>query len=301
MTLSAPLHAAHLDATGLLLVTGGLAPLALPAWWYFRGVVRVDHALRVRPTRQRRHLLRVVAAAAAVATLLVVTLPPLGEALEERFSTHMVQHVVLVVVVAPLLALAAPGQDVLAGMPAGLRRRLVRRVRRVPAAALLTPHAAWLLHIAALWLWHLPAAYDAAVGSEVLHVLEHATFLLTAWLFWWHLTTVARRRLRGPAAALYVASAIPPGAALGAVLTFPDHVLYPLQAEHAAATGMDPLLDQRIAGLVMWVPLDFLYLALAVAIFGRWLSRSTGPEDPQAVALRTLPVDAVPQPLEVRS
>jgi putative membrane protein len=70
---------------------------------------------------------------------------------------------------------------------------------------------------------------------------------------------------------LYVVAAIPPGAALGAVLTFPSHPLYPAQAARAAASGIDPLLDQRIGGLVMWVPLDFAYILLAVLLLSRWL------------------------------
>jgi len=274
-------------------------PLGVGGWWYLHGLARIQQSLRPYPRRRRGHVVRALCLLAAVVICLAVTMPPFGEALEERFSTHMVQHVVLVVVVAPLLALAGPGQVVLAGMPTAPRRALVRGVHKLPTFGLLTPHAAWMLHIGALWLWHLPTAYDAAVASDPLHLLEHATFLGTAWLFWWHLTTVARRRLRGPAAAVYVAAAIPPGAALGAVLTFPDHVLYPVQARLAAATGLDPLLDQRLAGLVMWVPLDFLYLGLAIAIFGRWLSRLPDHARPGAV-LGTLPRDAAPLSLEVR-
>jgi cytochrome c oxidase assembly factor CtaG len=77
--------------------------------------------------------------------------------------------------------------------------------------------------------------------------------------------------MRGIPAALYLVAAIPPGAALGAVLTFPDHPLYPAQAALAVASGVDPLRDQRIAGLVMWVPLDFAFILIAVLVLARWL------------------------------
>jgi cytochrome c oxidase assembly factor CtaG len=70
---------------------------------------------------------------------------------------------------------------------------------------------------------------------------------------------------------LYLVAAIPPGAALGALLTFASHPIYPPQAREAAASGANPLTDQRVAGLVMWVPLDFLYVALAVVLIARWL------------------------------
>jgi len=271
----------------LVLLGCGVAALLVLACCYLCGLVRV-----LRHPGRRRHLLRALALAAAAVSVLVVTLPPLGEVLEERLSTHMVQHLVLIMVAAPLLAVAAPGQVLLAGAPPRLRRGVVSRLHRTPSLGLLTPHVAWVAHLGALWLWHLPASYDAAVRSPVVHVLEHATFLLTAWLFWWHLATVTRRRLRGPAAAAYVAAAIPPGAALGAVLTFPDHPLYPDQARAAAASGIDPLLDQRIGGLVMWIPLDFAYLALAIWLFGRWLARLTPATD--SPDLPDLPADARP-------
>ena len=201
----------------------------------------------------------------------VATAPPLGEVLEERLSTHMVQHIVLITVSAPLLAMCGCGLPLLVGLPRFARQPLVRLRRRYSALGVVGPHAAWGLHIAALWLWHLPAAYDEAVRSTYAHASEHACFLLTAWLFWWHLLGPARRRLRGPAAVLYLVAAIPPGAAIGALLTFSNHPLYPAQSHAAAAAGADPLADQRLGGLVMWVPLDFFYVALAVAIVAVWL------------------------------
>lgn len=249
------------------LVLAATVPTAVVAVCYLRGLRRV---LR-HPQGRRRHLRRAWAAGAGVLTVVVICSPPVGARLEQRLSTHMVQHLVLIMISAPLLAYASPGQPLLAGVPTAVRRRMVRLGRRLPVGVLLTPHLAWGAHIAALWLWHLPTAYDAAVRSESLHLVEHACFLSTAWLFWWHLATLTRHRLRGVPAALYLLAAIPPGAALGAVLTFPNHPLYPLQARHAAQTGTDPLLDQRIGGLVMWIPLDFAYLAVVVWLLARWL------------------------------
>jgi cytochrome c oxidase assembly factor CtaG len=206
-----------------------------------------------------------------VLVTVVFTATPLGELLEHRMWTHMVQHVVLIMVAAPLLAWSAPGPVLLAGLPRGVRRLLVRVTHRLPIAAVLSAPVAWVLQVAAMWTWHLPAAYDLAVQNELAHIAEHASFLLTAWLFWWHLLTPTRHRLSAMPAIAYLAASVPPGAALGAVLTFPQHTLYPVQARLAANAGIDPLLDQRIAGLVMWVPLDVVWLALTVVLFGRWL------------------------------
>ncbi|HEY3529693.1 MAG TPA: cytochrome c oxidase assembly protein [Nocardioides sp.] len=246
-------------------VVGGCLLLA-GAVCYIRGLHRLH-----RSASGRSHLGRPWAVAAAVVVAGVVTAPPLGELLEERLSTHMAQHMTLILVSAPLLALSRCGLPLLAGLPRAARRPLTRLQHRLLRPAVIGPHLAWGAYIGALWLWHLPAAYDEAVASTYAHVAEHACFLLTAWLFWWHLFGPARRRLTGPAAVLYVAAAIPPGAALGALLTFIDHPLYPAQAQAAHAAGADVIVDQRIGGLVMWVPMDFFFVALAVVLVGGWL------------------------------
>lgn len=273
--------------------------LVLFGWWYLRGL----HRVRGHPQGRRSQRWRPWLLGAALLVTVAVTAPPLGEVLEERLSTHMTQHMVLIMVAAPLLALAAPGRPVLAGMPRALRSRLVRLGHRLPLGGLLTPHFAWAAHIGLLWAWHMPAAYDAALHDDLLHYLEHACFLGTAWLFWWHLATVTRHRLRGPVALLYVVAAIPPGAALGALLTFPDHALYPAQAAKALASGINPLADQRIGGLVMWVPLDLAYMALAVWLFLRWfrrLEREQGGREALPVVPDPIPGDSFAGPSATR-
>lgn len=252
----------------VVLAVGTLVGLVL-AFWYVRGLLE----LRRHPQGRRQQRWRPWALLLGVLVVIVLGVSPLGELLEQRLVTHMAQHVAFMMVAAPLLALAAPGAPLLAGMPAALRHRLVSAVRRVPHRLLLSAQFAWVLQAAVLWGWHMPAAYDAALRSEGVHLLEHACFLGAAWLFWWQLATRGARRLRGLPAMLYVAASIPPGAALGAVLTFASSPIYPAQAARAAASGLDPLLDQRLGGLVMWVPLDFAYVVLAMAMFARWLQR----------------------------
>ncbi len=297
MSTPLPLHAgADLHGLGLVVAawaTGGAALLLVA---YVRGLRRA-----LAGPRARTHRWRATALAAGLLLTVAVTAPPVGDVLEQRLSTHMVQHLVLMLVAAALLAVAQPGRLVMAGLPASLRSPLARLLRAVPGLGLLAPHVAWSLSVAGLWLWHLPLAYDAAVRSGVLHLAEHATFLLTSWLFWWQLVRAGRSRLRGAAAAAYVLAAVPPGAALGAVLTFADHPLYAAQAAHAARAGADPLTDQHLAGIVMWVPLDLLYLALGIWLFGRWFSRLGGPAPDETV----LPPDSrssrprAPVPVEV--
>ncbi|WP_310963391.1 cytochrome c oxidase assembly protein [Nocardioides terrisoli] len=234
---------------------------------YLRGLVRFRrHAQGRRAQRGRPWAL-----ATAVAVLVLVAGSPLGELLEERLWTHMLQHVVLIMVCGPLLAWSSPGRVLLAGLPAGVRRPVVKVAHHLPSGLLLAAPLAWLLHIGSMWAWHLPAAYDLAVRNELVHLSEHATFLLTAWWFWWHLLGDSPRRLTGLQAVLYLVVAVPPGAALGAVLTFPQHPIYPAQAAAARAVGLDPMLDQHLGALVMWAPMDFGYVLGAIVLFASWL------------------------------
>lgn len=300
--MSAALVVAHLNpfaagAPALLLTAWATAAVALVAWCYLRGLRR----MRGHPQGRRLQRWRPWALLGGVAVAGAATLPPLGELAEGLFTTHMGQHMVLVLVAAPLLALGAPGQPLLAGMPAPLRWRVVRTLRRLPLTVLCAPLVAWLLHVGALWTWHLPAAYDAAMRSDVVHVLEHTAFLATAWLFWWHLATASPRRLRGPAAMLYVAAVVPAGSALGAVITFAGEPLYAGQAALATALGVDPLLDQRIGGLVMWVPMDLGYILLAVLLFRGWLQGMERTEAAQWAEAAESPGPAEPASAEVRA
>lgn len=249
--------------TGLVI---GVLVLAGLGASYVRGIVRLR-----RHDGGHRHVGRPWALVAGIVVAAIVTTPPVGEMLEKRLATHMVQHMTLIVVAAPLLAMSGCGLPLLVGLPGVVRRRLVRLQRRFPASGIVGPHAAWGMYIAALWLWHLPAAYDEALRSTAAHVTEHACFLLTAWLFWWHIAGPPRRRLARLPAALYLAAAIPPGAAIGAWLIFAQHPIYAAQARTASASGADPLSDQRLAGIVMWVPMDFVFVGVVVALIGGWL------------------------------
>lgn len=239
------------------------------ARWYVIGLRTVSR----NPRTGRRQRWRPVALVVGVALTVSALLPPVDAVSDRRLATHMAQHMVLILLAAPALALGAPGVPLLAGMPRRLRQRLVRWTHLLPLALLAAPATAWVLQVGLMWAWHLPAAFDAAERSEFLHAVEHACFLLPAWLFWWQLATASRRRLRGPVAVLYVVTAMLPGAALGALLTFAGAPLYPSQAMAATAAGVDPLRDQQLAGLAMWIPMDLGYLAVAAGLFLHWFRR----------------------------
>jgi cytochrome c oxidase assembly factor CtaG len=188
----------------------------------------------------------------------------------------MVQHVLLVTVAAPLIVLGAPLVPTTLALPAPWRRK-VRAWERIgwvrSTGRLLTrPVTAWVLTVGALWAWHAPGPYDAAVRSEGIHALEHVSFLATAILFWWVAIRPAdRRRRSGGPEILYVFTAGIQSGALGAVLTFAGSSLYPAYALTSARWGLTALQDQQLAGLIMWIPAGVVYMAAAGALFVRWL------------------------------
>ncbi|MEO7986220.1 MAG: cytochrome c oxidase assembly protein [Gemmatimonadales bacterium] len=219
---------------------------------------------------------------AGIAALVVALVSPLDAFGEALFWGHMVQHLVLILVAAPLLVLGAPMLPALWVLDAGPRRRLGlwwNRARVVPGvvAVLTTPLVTWGLHVGVLWAWHLPAAYQAALANERIHVIEHLSFLGTALLFWWVvLQPAGRRRLNRGMSVLYVVTAGMQGGLLGALLTLAGTPFYPAQSVAAATWGLTPLEDQQLAGLIMWLPAGLVYLAAASALFVSWLSAEDG-------------------------
>ena len=218
--------------------------------------------------------------AAGLAVVALALLSPLDALAGVLFAAHMAQHMLLVMVAAPLLVLGAPGLPLTVALGAGWRRRLAllrRHAAVVVGRRLLSrPALAWGMHVGVLWAWHLPVPYQTALADDLVHAAEHASFLGSAMLFWW---VLARRRLAPGFAMLYLFAAALQGSALGALLTLAPAPLYPLQAAGSALWGLTPLADQQLAGLVMWVPADLIYLGAAAALFLRWLTSMEG-DDP---------------------
>src|SRR6185437_13380305 len=123
--------------------------------------------------------------------LLIALDSPVHELSEQLFWVHMVQHEILMVLSAPLLVMGRPLVPFLWALPRGLRGGMgaVSRSPRFKTLwlAVSAPLAAWLLHGVALWLWHAPALFDAALRSDFIHAMQHISFFATALLFWWAL------------------------------------------------------------------------------------------------------------------
>src|SRR5207244_3778044 len=134
--------------------------------------------------------------------------------------------------------------------------------------AIIDPIGAWTLHAVALWVWHAPVLFDAAVAHEGVHIAQHASFLATALLFWWSVLAPAHQPT-GRAMASIFTTMLHTGA-LGALLTFSTGAWYLSYASTTIAFGLQPLEDQQLGGLVMWVPAGFAYVAAGLWIASRW-------------------------------
>jgi cytochrome c oxidase assembly factor CtaG len=207
--------------------------------------------------------------------LISALLSPLDELAERLFSAHMAQHELLMLVGAPLIAVSSPLVAFMWMLPPGGRRSVMHAVRgRAMASAwsaLTSPPVAWLLHGVALWVWHMPALYDAALQSELVHALQHLSFFGTAALFWWGMLHGRYGRIGYGAAVVYVFATAVHSGVLGALLTFSPHVWYPLYDRTTTTLGLTPLEDQQLAGLLMWVPASVIFITGGLYFFAAWL------------------------------
>jgi putative membrane protein len=208
--------------------------------------------------------------------LFVALLTPLDALSTALFSAHMVQHLLLILVAAPLLVLARPLAALAWGLPPALARRLARGWLGRPALPRLAgwiaaPAIAWSLHAAAISVWHAPLLYEWALADEMAHALEHAAFLASGLLFWWALIHGRGRAASYGASALYVFAMALVSTLLGALITFAPAPWYASYSETTAAWGLSPLADQQLAGAIMWVPPGIVYLGTALALLVAWL------------------------------
>jgi putative membrane protein len=206
---------------------------------------------------------------------LVSPLDPLGSRL---FSAHMVQHELLMVVAAPLLVVGRPLATWTWAMSPSLRRSVGRAFQRRGWVGLWTtltdPLVAWALHALALWAWHIPAFFDAALENEGWHILQHFSFLGTALFFWWAVLGHDPRGRYGPGhSAAYLFTTMMHTSALGALLSLAPTPWYAPYVPLTGALGFDPVDDQQLGGLVMWVPAALAYVIAALWVFGKMLTR----------------------------
>jgi len=259
-------HATASDQAGWTWDAWITLPLALALALFAVGWRRLAaRAANGLPNLRRRAILFgagwIVLAAALVS--------PLHQAGERSFSAHMLEHELLMLAAAPLLALAEPLAVMLWAFPAAARRAIGRCPQALRLDALIRPATqpafATLAQAAALWLWHAPGLFDRALASDGWHVAQHLSFLVTALLFW---SAMLTRRPRNPglsALCLFATSVV--SGALGAMMAFSLSPWYrPYSELGMAPLGLTPMEDQQLAGLLMWIPGGAVHAAAALAL-----------------------------------
>jgi putative membrane protein len=253
-------------ALACLLASGALYAGGVSRLW-----ARAGHGCGVRRWQ-------IGAFAAGWIALVVALLSPIAAISDFLFSVHMTQHEILILLAAPLLVLGRPIVPCLWALTPRWRRRVGTWSQShywiVVWKALTGPLVVWVLHGLALWVWHLPALYQAALGSAAIHATEHLCFLATACLFWWALIHGRYGRLGYGISVVYVFATGIHSEALGALLAFAPRVWYPLYAMRSSAAGFDALEDQQLAGLLMWIPFGVVFLILGLALFAAWLGEA---------------------------
>jgi len=214
-------------------------------------------------------------------TVLTLSLiSPLHEAGERSFTMHMIEHELIMLVATLLLASSGAGGVLSWGLPKPLRLALGGNWKSPLQSlwkTLTEPVTATAMQAVVMWSWHAPPLFDRALDSFGWHIAQHACFFVSSLLFWWAMLH-PRSRSSGygvSAACLFATSLI--GGALGALMSFSSSPWY---ADYAAmgmtGVGLDPVDDQRLAGLIMWIPGGLVHGAAALVLAYKWLKSSEG-------------------------
>jgi cytochrome c oxidase assembly factor CtaG len=207
---------------------------------------------------------------------------PLARLDHELLTVHMVKHLLLMALGAPLVLLGAPALPLVHGLPRRFMGSALDSITRLPAALglgrlLSKPAFCWLAATAVLIGWHLPAAFELGLRSHGWHEVESACFLSAGLLFWRPVIQPWSRIARGPrwSVPLYLFLATLPCDTLSAFLAFCDRVVYPSYLATPRRFSISPLGDQELAGALMWVCVTFIYLVPAVIVTVELLSPSS--------------------------
>ncbi|HYI65319.1 MAG TPA: cytochrome c oxidase assembly protein [Candidatus Limnocylindrales bacterium] len=236
---------------------------------YLWATRRVNRAHRANPQPAYRSGLFL----GGLAALAVALLSPIEAYEGSLFSIHMIQHMLLELVAAPLLLAGAPITLALRVASSSARRWLLAVLQSRVVHVISFPVVAWLLFAAVNWGWHFSALYDQALENQALHYFQHATFLGAALLFWWPVVGAdpSPWRLPHPVRLLYLFLALPQNSFLGVALMSAPSVLYPHYVTNLRDWGLSPIEDQALGGGIMWVVGDLFFLAAMMLVVVSWM------------------------------
>jgi putative membrane protein len=249
--------------------------LAISAALYRRGLFRLWGATKVGSGVRLWQAWAFAAGWLTTFVALVSPLHPLGQIL---FSAHMTQHELLMLVSAPLMVMGRPlvvflwafSNENARQISSWIRHRWIERLWGLISGALV----AWLTHLAALWVWHIPSLFEATLHSDFVHALQHLSFLFSALLFWWAVLYGRRKELGYGLAVIYMFATALQSGLLGVLLAVSSRIWYPAYGQSAQAWGLSPLEDQQLGGLIMWIPAGIVYIIAGLALFAGWLQES---------------------------
>ncbi|MEZ4767429.1 MAG: cytochrome c oxidase assembly protein [Caldilineales bacterium] len=274
-----------------------LIGLAIPAllylrgWRYLRTVTRAQRdPARANPRAALVAGWKPAAYLGGLAAVGIALMSPIDVLGGQLFLMHMIQHLVLIMIAAPLLLVGNPFPVLMWGLPRGARRKVggllsgPSRFRRV-VTKLTSPGLVWLFFFTVYVGWHDPNMYNLALRSEFVHDIEHLTFFLASMLFWWHVTGVAprfHRTLSTFQRLAYVLSIIPANMILGVVIAFASEPIYTYYTTVPRLWGLSVVQDQSIAGIIMWIPGSMMYILIALILVSRIVqSESEKPPHPE--------------------
>jgi cytochrome c oxidase assembly factor CtaG len=263
-------------------------PLAALAIGWLVMVDRIDRAHPGSPVALRR----TVAFTGGLAAIAVALLSGIERYDTTLFSAHMVQHMLLMLVAAPLIALSAPVTQLLRVASPGVRRRVLLPVLNSSVVkALGHPVVAWLSFTIVLYVSHFSPLFEASLEDQFVHDLEHVLYITSALLFWWPVVALdpAPRRLGHPARIGYVLLQIPYNSFLAMVLLFDDRPLYAHYAGLGSIYGTNALADQQLAAGLMWFISDFVLIGSVLVLVAGWMrhaERTAAADDRRAAAAK---------------
>ncbi|MDX6724007.1 MAG: putative rane protein [Solirubrobacteraceae bacterium] len=230
---------------------------------------------RVRSTEGARGapVVRLLSFLGGVLALTIALISPVDRLAEQAFTMHMVQHVLLLDI-API--------GLICGLTKVILRPVTRRLQRLEQAAgpIGHPIFAVVLYVGLMWLWHVPALYDAALQHSLIHRLEHVCFMSAGILYWWHLLSPirSRHRLSSMGAVVYMLSTKLFVGLLGIGLTFAPEALYAFYKEQPPIWGLNPSEDESLAGGLMALEQSIVMGIALVWLFVQALSESESEE-----------------------
>src|SRR5438874_2742045 len=239
---------------------------------------------------------RALAFWSGLATIIVALDTPVETLARQLFWAHMTQHLLLIMVAAPLLVVAAPWLQIWRGLPLSIRRPLARTLVRHPAltgprrvfAWSSAPVGAFILSTVNLWFWHWPVAYDLTLRNHAIHHLEHGLFLGLGIVFWAQVIDQHPFHARLPQLqrAVFVFGATIASCALAAVRAFATAPFDSYAALPSRPGGISALTDQQFGAGIMWVPGSITYSIAFITCLYLWFRE----EDARGRAFTPRPV-----------